>query len=314
VSKKLYFWTEQYLFGKRTLLQWCVSLLLLPFSFIWAFGAYLKKITQKQLDFHIIIISIGNLTVGGSGKTPVAIAIAKRLQNSAIVLRGYGRKSAGLYVVSINGNIQTTVEISGDEAMLYAIALPNATVIVSEDRKIGIQKAIELGSKVVILDDAFAKFDIKKFSILLQPSVNYPKLCLPSGAYRLPPNMAKYADDIWIENRDFIRKTKIENETAKMVLVTAIANASRLDKYLPNSVVAKYILPDHSYFNEDELQKLLTKYNATSLLVTQKDFVKMQNFSLPISILNLKIEFNNGALQKLENYLSSFHIALDKIP
>lgn len=311
--KKLYFWTEEYLFVQKTVLQKAISLLLLPLSFFWCIGGYIKKFTKKPKDLGVAIIGIGNLTIGGSGKTPIAIAIAKRAKNVAIVLRGYGRKSKGLVVVSINGKLQTDVATSGDEAMLYAMSLQAATVIVSEDRASGILKAKELGAQVVILDDAFSKFDILKFDILLKPKINYTKRCIPSGAYRLPVSMEKYANCVWVEDIDFKRKTTVQNETDTMVLVTAIANASRLDKFLPSSVVAKYILQDHAYFNECDLLDILNKTGAKSILVTQKDLVKMQGFNLPISVLNLDLEFKDRAFDKLESYLSGFQISLDKI-
>ena len=69
-------------------------------------------------DFGIPIISVGNLVVGGSGKTPFTIAIAKELKDVAIISRGYGRKSKGLIEVSRKGMILTDVEHSGDEPML----------------------------------------------------------------------------------------------------------------------------------------------------------------------------------------------------
>jgi tetraacyldisaccharide 4'-kinase len=58
---------------------------------------------KRKLYFTIPIVSIGNLTVGGNGKTPFCIALAKDYSNIAIVLRGYGRKSHGLILVSDNG-------------------------------------------------------------------------------------------------------------------------------------------------------------------------------------------------------------------
>ena len=71
----------------------------------------------KKIDFGIPVISIGNLIVGGSGKTPFVIELTKDRENIAIVLRGYGRASKGLYIISDKGNILENVSISGDEAM-----------------------------------------------------------------------------------------------------------------------------------------------------------------------------------------------------
>ena len=122
---------------------------------------------KKAQDFGIDIISIGNLSVGGSGKTPLVTALASRYENVAVVLRGYGRVSSGLYVVKNREKILEDVSVSGDEALIYAHKLQNAIVIVSEDRKEGILKAKEMGVEIVFLDDAYSKHDIKKLDILI---------------------------------------------------------------------------------------------------------------------------------------------------
>lgn len=310
---KLYFWIENYLFGKRTFIQKTISIALLPLSFFWAFGVYIKKYVSKPKDFGIACIGVGNLTLGGSGKTPVTIALAQKLSKPAIVLRGYGRKSKGLKVVSLWGEIKCDEMISGDEAMLYAKKVAHALVIVAENRKEAILKAKELGAKCVLLDDAFSKFGIAKFNIVLQSGVKYAPFCIPSGPFRAPPSMIKFADVVLVENEDFVRKVKIENETNKMILATAIANAARLDKYLPKNVIAKIILPDHDYFDENKLKETLKKHSATSLLVTEKDLMKLQKSNLALSIMKLEIDFKPKSLEPLLNYLSRFHIGLDKI-
>ena len=71
-----------------------------------------RKITE---DFGIDIISVGNLSVGGSGKTPLVSALASRYDSVAIILRGYGRNSSGLFVVSNGTDILCDVEVSCDE-------------------------------------------------------------------------------------------------------------------------------------------------------------------------------------------------------
>ena len=85
-------------------------------------------------DFGIKIVGVGNLNVGGSGKTPLVTALASKYDDVAIILRGYGRNSKGLYVVKDKNTILEDVSISGDEAMIYAQKLKSAIVIVSEDR------------------------------------------------------------------------------------------------------------------------------------------------------------------------------------
>ena len=65
-----------------------------------------KRAMAKPIEFGIPIISIGNIIVGGSGKTPVTIKLASKYENVCIILRGYGRVSKGLQIVSINGKMQ----------------------------------------------------------------------------------------------------------------------------------------------------------------------------------------------------------------
>ena len=82
------------------------------------------------------------------------------------------------------------------------------------------------------------------------------------------------------EDKDFKRLVKVENSTAKMLLVTAISNPKRLDTFLPKGVIDKIYLDDHAYFNELELENKLKEIGATSLLITQKDEVKMKDFKV----------------------------------
>ena len=236
------------------------------------------------------VISVGNLIVGGSGKTPVTLSLAQKHKDSAIVLRGYKRASKGLVVVSLKGKIQVDIKQSGDEAMLYAQSLKNSTVIVSEDRKKGILKAKSLGAKIVFLDDGFSKFNIKKFDILLKPNQKLLPFCLPSGAYRFPPFFYKYADLVLEEDIDFTREVKIKNKTSNMIFLTAISKPKRLEKYLPKDILKIY-LPDHSDYSKEFIDKIIKNYNPTSILTTTKDEVKLKSYNLPLSILELKINF-----------------------
>ena len=283
-----------------------LSILLLPFSFIVCIVATYKRFFAKPKTPPLPTISIGNLTVGGSGKTPLTIALAKHYPHPAIILRGYKRQSKGTICVSHQGKILCDVSTSGDEAMLYAKSLPKATVIVSEDRVLGIQKALEYGAKCVFLDDGFMKFHIKKFDILIRPNP-MPKVsfCLPSGPYRAPIYFEKYANLVLEEGRDFTRHVSITNPTKKMVLVTAIANPKRLKPYLPKDLIALYMYEDHYAFGKSELEKIITKHNATSLLVTSKDAIKMESFGLPLSLLDLDLHVKPRIIQSVQDYIAS---------
>ena len=257
-------------------------------------------------DFSIPIVSVGNLIVGGSGKTPFVISVASKFKNVAIISRGYGRKSQGLVEVSQNGEVLVDVQQSGDEPMLMATSLPQASVIVSEDRHKAIEFAKEQGAKLIILDDGFNRVDIKKFEILLEPQDIKNYLPFPAGAFREFYFNRKYADIIAKEDDDFKRVVSFEDLRERMVLVTAISNPVRLDKYLPEGVVEKVYLDDHAYFNEQILKTILEEHTASSVLCTSKDKVKMEGFKLPVSEMKLKLEIKDEVFMKIEDYIQNY--------
>lgn len=289
MKKTLVFWVEAYFYNPN-ILQKLISFTLLPISYLYCFLMYLRFKIKTEEDFSIKIVSIGNLNVGGSGKTPLVTALASRYENAAIVLRGYGRKSKGLYIVKNKKEILCDVQISGDEAMIYAHKLINSVVIVSEDRKKGILKAKEMGVDIIFLDDAYSKHDIKKLDILIDVE-SKNRRCLPSGAFRERLWHGKKAL-IVREGIDFKRVVELKDKTNKMSLVTAIARPQRLDKYLPETLSKNYFADHHLYTN-DELQEILKHDKADSLLVTYKDFVKIESFGLPLSLLDLEVEVNS---------------------
>ena len=257
---------------------------------------YLRFKSKNTQDFGIPIVSVGNLSVGGSGKTPLVTALAQEYQNAAIVLRGYGRDSQGLYVVKDAKEILCDVKTSGDEAMIYAKKLFNAIVIVSEDRKKGILQAKAMGATIVFLDDAYSKHDIKKVDFLIDVE-SKNNSCLPAGPFRERLWRDKKAI-VLQEDVDFKRKVTLKDKTKKMSLVTAIARPQRLDTYLPD-VVSKNYFPDHHSFTKEELESILHRDNADSLLVTYKDYVKVESYGLPLSLLDLDVEIKENILKHI---------------
>jgi tetraacyldisaccharide 4'-kinase len=280
-----------------------IIVLFLPLSIVYGSIMLASRLFVKKKDFAIPIISIGNLIVGGSGKTPFVIEVASYYKNVAIISRGYGRQSKGLVVVSQNGKILTSVEQSGDEPMLMAKSLSNTSVIVSEDRHKAIELAKKQGAKLIILDDGFNRVEIKKFEILLEPKNIKNYLPFPAGAFREFYFSKKYAHIVAVEEKDFVRKVSFENLTEKMLLLTAISNPQRLDKYLPKNIIKKIYLKDHSYFDEAWIEKILLENGATSLLCTSKDRVKMLDFKLPISEMKLKLDIRDEIFVKIDKYV-----------
>lgn len=292
MKKSLVFWVESYLYNPD-IFQKSLSFLFYPLSLLYCFVMWLRFKIAKPEDFGIEIISVGNLVVGGSGKTPFVTALAKHQKKAAIILRGYGRQSSGMIVVKEAEKILVDVGLSGDEAMIYAKKLPDAVVIVSEDRKIAINKAKEMGCEKIFLDDGYSKHTIKKLDILLDVKTAN-KGCLPSGPYRERLWKGKHVL-VLQEGIDFYRKTTLVDPTPKMSLVTAIARPQRLDPYLPD-VVRKHYFEDHHNFTKEELLEILHKDESESLLVTFKDYVKIENFGLPLSLLDLEMELKYGTI------------------
>ncbi len=308
-------WVEQYLFFP-TPFQQLISILLLPFTVIYCVVAAYKRVSQKPFDFGIPVISIGNLVVGGSGKTPVTIELTKDQKNIGIVLRGYGRESKGLQVVSNKGKILTDVKTSGDEAMLYAKSLPNATVIVAEVREEGILKAKQLGVKTVYLDDGYSKHGIKKFDILIRPEKEPTNIfCLPSGGYRDTKMLYSFADAVLRDGVDFKRKVtfsqngeNVEKLPEKLLLVTAISKADRLLEYLPKDIKTR-IFPDHYSFTKDDIQKIQSDYEGFDIITTQKDLVKLEQFDISPFVMDLNIEIvNKEVLERIEKYKDNYNV------
>ena len=252
------------------------------------------------------IVSIGNLIVGGSGKTPFVIALASRYDNVFVISRGYGRKSSGLVEVSRNGKLLVDVSESGDEAMLMATSLKSASVIVSEDRHEAIRLALDNAAKVIVLDDGFNRVEIEKLDILLEPSKIRNYCTFPSGPFREFFGTRNDADIIAKENQEFVRIVNSVDVTKRMVLATAISNPSRLDDYMPEGVVSKVYYEDHAYFKEEVLIGLLKQYEASSILCTSKDKVKMQGFKLAISEMKLKLEIKKEILMQVDAYVEGY--------
>ena len=292
--------------------DYIVIVLLLPISLVYGAISWALKLFKIPKSYGIKIISIGNITVGGSGKTPFAIALIKHLESKGFeniyyISRGFGRQSRGIVEVKLDGKVICGVEKSGDEAMLVAKECSSCNVIVSEDRKEAIELVKSKGAKLIVLDDAFSKIDIKKFDILLEPKSLVNKFVLPAGPFREFSFAKSRANMVLKEGIAFSREVSFENLNSRMLLVTSIANPKRLDKFLPSGVVGKYYIKDHAYFEKDKLLKEIKKHNAQTILVTQKDFVKLEQFKLPISIIKLKLVINFKALKEIEDYINNFN-------
>ena len=151
----------------KKILFWILST---PFLLVTSIRNFLYNIgVIKSHQFNIPIISIGNLDLGGSGKTPSIEYLVRLLSNNykvAVLSRGYGRKSIGFILADYNSDAGTI----GDESMQYYKKFKNIIVSVDSNRVRGINKLIKLNSKleIVLLDDAYQHRKVKPgMSILL---------------------------------------------------------------------------------------------------------------------------------------------------
>ena len=296
---------DRYFFNP-TFLQKIVIFILLPISFLYALISFLNNRFRKKIDFDLPIISVGNLSVGGNGKTPTCIAISKLFEDKKvfIILRGYKRSTKGALIVKLDNEIKCSVQESGDEAYEYAL-FSKANVIVSEKREVGIDIAKQNNAQIIILDDAFSKVHIKKFDILLfskvMPKYNF---CLPSGAYRLPVFCKKYADFLAYEGDDFERLSEFEPKD-DMVLISSIAKPFRLDGF-KKYAKAFYFLNDHDEISYEFCEQKLKQNNAKTILCTKKDYVKIKDYGFDICLIDLKIKLSDNFKQAILEYVKNY--------
>ncbi|WP_257666608.1 tetraacyldisaccharide 4'-kinase [Parapedobacter tibetensis] len=166
-------------------------LLLLPFSVLYGLIIWMRNRFYDwgwigSTSFNNPIIVVGNLAVGGTGKSPMTEYLIRLLAgkyNMATLSRGYGRKTQGFLEVSVNDSATKC----GDEPLQFKHKFPHITVAVSENRVKGIVRLIQSGHEAIVLDDAFQHRALRPgFAILLfdYQSMWQPKWLLPAGNYR----------------------------------------------------------------------------------------------------------------------------------
>jgi tetraacyldisaccharide 4'-kinase len=211
-----------------------LQLLLLPFSLIYGITVSLRNMFYetgilRSAEFNIPVISVGNLSIGGTGKTP-HIEYLVRLLNShlniATLSRGYKRKTRGFRFVQPNHRVQH----AGDEPLVYKRKFPDLVVAVSESRVVGIPQILQFHPEiqVVLLDDAFQhRSVIPGLNILLTEYRRpfYKDYLLPSGRLREWRSAYRRADIIVVtkcpprlsnESRNTIMEALLPREHQKV--------------------------------------------------------------------------------------------------
>ena len=171
--------------------------ILIPFSWIYGLGVGLRNFLfdngiLKQKKYSVPVICVGNVTVGGTGKTPhieYILSLLSKQYKVAVVSRGYKRKSKNLQVVHVNSDVKQV----GDEPFQIKLKYPNATVVVDKNRRNAIEYLLaqdkDLQPDVVLLDDGYQHRYVKpSLSVLLVDSNRpiYEDKLLPAGRLREP--------------------------------------------------------------------------------------------------------------------------------
>jgi tetraacyldisaccharide 4'-kinase len=265
----------------------------------WAYGASVrwKAKNAKSYRANAKVVCVGNLTAGGSGKTPIAIAIARALierrKRVFILTRGYGGRMHGPAVVDV---AHDTFEETGDEALLLAAAAP---VIVSRDRADGARLAEAERADVIVMDDGHQNFALTKdLSIVVvdaQTGFGNGRI-LPAGPLReaVQDGLARAdavvlvgdgAPDLKGFSGPVLRARLVPVDAPGVAgqRVLAFAGIGRPEKFfatlrsLGASIVEKRAYEDHHAYTAAEFARLRARAKTlnASLVTTEKDFVRL---------------------------------------
>lgn len=324
--------------------------ILYPFSLVYALVVYTRNYLYdvgifRSTSFKTPTICIGNLSVGGTGKTPMAeflISLLKYDYKVALLSRGYRRKSKGFVLADDTSSVGSL----GDEPYQMFSKFPEVAVAVDAHRRNGIEKLAELVSPdVILLDDAFQHRKVSYgLSILLTAYGNL--YCddhyLPTGNLRDSKREAKRADLIVVTKcppalahevqQQVIDKLKPEPHQQvlfsslaydpevksanlnfpldyfwdkKLTLVTGIANPEPLVTYLKENG----LIFEHLRFKDhhDFTENELEQLRQKEhLLTTEKDYVRLKGKVEKVHYLPVKHQFLADGRKLLEDYLEKF--------
>ena len=280
------------------------SILLFPIALLIKFLAYLKSSWTKTYSSSIPIICVGNIYLGGTGKTPLCIeifSILKKLNmNPAFVRKKYN-------------SFQDEVDLMKQVGPTYQ----------NQERIDAIKDAIKNNANIAILDDGFQDFSIKKnLSIVCFNEKQWigNGLTIPAGPLREDLSALKRADCVFIngkknkdiENKIFSKNEKIkifytsyeaqnanEFKNKKVVAFAGIGNPKNFFDLLKNNkfnIIETIKFPDHHKYSEKELENLLSKIkeNNNILLTTEKDYFRIsESYKENIKFLKISIEIEN---------------------
>ena len=306
------------------------SFILFPLSIFVILISRLKKIFTKTYKSKLKVICIGNLTVGGTGKTPYAIYTFKILKslgyNPVFLTRGYGGFNKGPIEVKETHHFKEV----GDEALLLRKI---GTTIVSKNRYLG-AKFIEKHNNnfdVIIMDDGLQNYQLKqdiKFLLIDKNLKLGNGYCLPAGPLRQPIKHGLTDIDRIIvtgENKkketEFMNafkiplissKIKVTNlpkiKKEKLLAFCGLANPSKFYQTLNENgyiVSITKSFPDHYAYKRHDIDQLIldAKKDKLKLITTEKDYVKIKENNNNINFLSIKMELSGKDKLNFEEFL-----------
>ena len=315
---------------KKDLISKFKTLLLLPFSIIWILLSLIKKNFAKRYKSHLKVICIGNLSIGGTGKTPFSIQTYKILETlgykPVFLTRGYRGLTKGPILVNKSHNHKDV----GDEALLLSKV---GTTIVSSNRCIG-AKYIENLKKnydIIIMDDGLQNYQLEqdiKLLLIDKKLLFGNGYCIPAGPLRqtITQGLKKIDAIIFTGDGDtkdinlnFINniqnfdtklelkktfKTKQNNFLAFCALGNPIKFFNTLKKNNFKIVLTKSF-PDHYEYKNKDINTLKEEANNRNLklITTEKDYVKIDDKENEISVLPIEINFSKADGNKFKSFL-----------
>jgi tetraacyldisaccharide 4'-kinase len=276
---------------------------------------YARPGRRRRLNHRVI--SVGNLSTGGSGKTPVVAELARLLRDRGerpvILTRGYGRRDTaeGVLVVSDGARVLEPVARSGDEPQLLARSLTGVPVLVSADRYIaGLFAEKHFEPTVSILDDGFQHLQLERdIDLLLVSPADLDDRVLPSGRLREPLDAACFADAVLVPGTDddvvTVAETVMHHNAFRIVphypdippneRVVAFAGIARPERFfdalrsLGCDVARELTFRDHHWYTARDLETIRAaarEANASVIVTTEKDAVRcdMDVAVLPMTV------------------------------
>lgn len=304
-----------------------------PLSAIFGAGVAARNALYDRGIFKVRklarpVVSVGNISVGGSGKTPFVIAMGELLKERGIAFdvlsRGYRRKSSTIAVVDPQG----TPEEFGDEPLLIARKL-QAPVIVGADRhQAGLLAEQKFASRLHLLDDGFQHRRLHRdFNIVMLPASDLKDTLLPVGRLREPVAALRRADAVVTdlnETEEMLRQShpvsaaiwrvrrelKVDQGAGKAVAFCGIARAKQFFAQLEdaNMVPAGTLaFPDHHRYSQADIERLVqikAGCGAGGFVTTEKDLINLGRLAeqlqpLRIARLNVRLEDPAGAVDQL---------------